>query len=180
MPLSSEPEVQVDFSRPGFRFLYEKDGFTFTVEPSKLVVETDQQALHCGVVLSAILRKLPQTPLIAVGNNYIFEANQNADKLFPWLSNIPHHLEGKEAFKVGASVNLHNSDGRLLLLQVFSSSDKTDATVNYERRDSRAEALAKAADAFADDMQASCQLLNKLFNVTCTLGPTYEPHNPTN
>lgn len=71
----AEVGIQTNLTEPGFRFLLPKHKTTWTVAPDRIVIESDDPTVDCGRLVAAVLRKLPETPLRAIGNNAVYEAD---------------------------------------------------------------------------------------------------------
>lgn len=67
--------IWTKFDEPGFRFQPEGLPSRWYVTPSRIDVETDRQDEDCGKKVADVLAKLPWTPLTAIGNNTVYEAD---------------------------------------------------------------------------------------------------------
>lgn len=71
-----EVGIQTNLTEPGFRFLFPQHKTTWTVAPDRIVIESDDPTIDCGALVAAVLRKLPETPFRAIGNNTVYEADR--------------------------------------------------------------------------------------------------------
>jgi hypothetical protein len=62
------------FDEPGFRFSSPKLASRWFVSPNRVVVETENPNEDCGKHLAKVLKRLPWTPLAAIGNNASYKA----------------------------------------------------------------------------------------------------------
>lgn len=77
--IENEVEVAIQFNleQAGFSYHIPKHKVTWNVAPDKIVVESEDPDVDCGDFLSKVLDKLPETPLFAIGNNVIYEAEKD-------------------------------------------------------------------------------------------------------
>lgn len=66
--------VEANFSEPGFRFTAPSGKTKWTVNPTRIAIETTDPAEDCGATLAKILQFLPHTPIKAIGNNCAYVA----------------------------------------------------------------------------------------------------------
>ncbi len=74
-PKATTFAIYAKFDEPGSRFApQEAPTHKWTVSPNRIDIETEAEHEDCGEKIATVLAKLPETPLKAIGNNYIYEA----------------------------------------------------------------------------------------------------------
>jgi hypothetical protein len=66
--------IWTKFDEPGFRFQPQDLPNRWYVTPNRIEIETDSPAENCGQKMATVLASLPWTPLLAIGNNTVYEA----------------------------------------------------------------------------------------------------------
>lgn len=74
-PEKSEVSFDADFSQPGFKLASDQFGSEWIVRPDRLLLQPRTSENNSGRTLAAVIRKLPFTPLRAVGSNVSFESD---------------------------------------------------------------------------------------------------------
>src|SRR5262245_44993370 len=69
LPRELEVVIESKMDEPGFRFYSNQLKVRWMVTPTRIVIETEDHTEDCGQVMAELLRCLPETPLVAVGNN---------------------------------------------------------------------------------------------------------------
>ncbi len=153
------PSVQVDFSRPGFRIIDAETHITWKIEPFRLVAETDKGDVDCGTRLAHVLRGLPETPVSAIGANFVFKISDKTG-IPPVLDSFPS-VPGYDTKSQSAIVQVAGDHGRQIALQFGQKEGVYESSGNVETRGSEATELAEAAVRFEDDRNLVRDLLNK-------------------
>jgi|GEM_PF-5589349 len=101
----AEYNIQINFATPGFRLTPKKgDGVTWTVQPDRLLVESDKcDGLEWNAV-QTVIKQLPWTPLNAIGANFHYKVMAAANEGTATDESMP-----RKAFPCGYNVKL---DGR--------------------------------------------------------------------
>ncbi len=82
IPRGMEVIIESKMDEPGFRFYSAELKHRWIVTPTRIAIETDDAAENCGELVAKLLRCLPETPLVAVGNNVHYQAaGADADSL---------------------------------------------------------------------------------------------------
>ncbi len=89
---AGEMAIHAKFDEPGLMFSSPKMSTKWIVQPNKIAIETDNPAENCGELMARILAELRWTPLIAMGNNALYEADLEELKSLPDFSNYPPAL----------------------------------------------------------------------------------------
>lgn len=85
------------FDEPGSRFESPQQNSRWTVTPNRISVETEKPDEDCGAMVAEVLAKLPWTPVMALGNNSIYEAPLEELHQLQYLSSLnPEVPEGFE------------------------------------------------------------------------------------
>jgi hypothetical protein len=99
-PQGTKVAIWSKFDEPGFRYQPENLPMRWSVTPGRIEVESDSLTEDCGSRVAEVLSKLPWTPLIAIGNNAVYEATLSELEEIPGLSQFnPAMPEGYELFQ---------------------------------------------------------------------------------
>ena len=143
--------MEFALSRPGFRVGLDKDATKLIVDPQRIEIVTKSPSFDCGSPISKILRRLAETPLVAVGANVTFKAN--LDETHPLLSNLPTRLAGIGCKRHAASVSLEASEEESLGVSLEQTARLIRASGNHETRSEDSAVLASAAEKFISSTQ---------------------------
>ena len=205
-------KLLVDLGRPGLRLKAPDWSPDWTVRPDRLILAdptpggggttpatpTDDDAPHdrspgvvpdCGTVMAGVLRKLPETPVTAVGNTFRF-AGPLADAdpatnphlpagVFPGTPPTP---DGSEPSSSGFGFEF-DRDGATVTASftrradVDDPADALEVTVNYHRPAApdaapTAARFIAAAEHFTPDRAAATALLEELFHLSVSAPPS--------
>jgi hypothetical protein len=160
--------IESKLDEPGFRFWSPKLPVRWLVTPNRIEVETQRADADCGKAVAGIVEHLPWTPLIALGNNAIYQAPFDDLEAIP----IPASLwrEGPEGFKT-VQKTLHYGMGRddtTFHIQLAISEKNLELSVNAhtELKELKPEDAAKVAGRFFEDRQTGERLIKHLFQVS--------------
>lgn len=91
LPSDLEVVIESKLDEPGFRFTSETLRVRWLVTPTRIIIETEEPTEDCGQIMAQLLHWLPETPLVAVGNNaYYFATCEETDGM-PALPDYPVH-----------------------------------------------------------------------------------------
>jgi hypothetical protein len=74
IPKHTLVEIYSKLDMPGFRFSSPQMPARWTVTPTRIEIETDRMDEDCGSAMAQVLKELPWTPLLAIGNNAFYHA----------------------------------------------------------------------------------------------------------
>lgn len=171
--IASDQELDIEFNlaQPGIRYRARGDGTVWTVSPQRVAVESTQPDVDCGAKIARILEALPETPLIAIGNNASYMADagevaQLADEVrtFP-LKQSPG--AGETVDQRTFHVAVKRQEFGTTNLQLAVSADKCvlscNAHLRLEGREDANAAAIQAAQRFFDDRVHSESLMAHFF-----------------
>jgi hypothetical protein len=78
-PAGAEIKIHADLSKPGFQLSSPNLNCIWTVRPDRIALESAEHQKSCGEVMAEILRRLPETPLTAIGHNFEAAAEVEPD-----------------------------------------------------------------------------------------------------
>ena len=110
LPSNLEVVIESKMDEPGFRFSSDMLKVRWLITPTRIVIETEDPNQDCGQVMAQLLRWLPETPLVAIGNNTYYVALQaeRADLPTPPEYPVPQPLADyslrQRSFHVGVAV----------------------------------------------------------------------------
>jgi hypothetical protein len=179
MEKGTKVRIQTDFSRPGFRFEEEGRAVQWQVLPDRIIVESTDPEIDCGVRLGEVLDKLPWTPLIAIGTNCEFSGGLDEISRLPDACKLPNCTapEGYEVKQRTVHVASHR-ENRVISSQLSRVDDtlvELNLNVHTEFKEAkmRPETISQAQEAcrqfFAHRDEAAI-LTQHLFNVEIDLG----------
>ncbi len=100
--------IEVPVENPSFPIRFSFDGIKLSVNPTQLVlaVERPEDGLlkTCGEVAVKILQELPHTPLLGVGLNYHFVADQSDDSVLKVFNLSDNNTLSDAGFKIKSTV----------------------------------------------------------------------------
>lgn len=157
--------IGTKLDEPGFRFSSLKLPHRWYVTPNRIEVETEDPEADCGGAVGAVLEKLPWTPLSALGNNAIYEANTGELEELPDLGRFsPHAPEGYELaqrtfhFGVKREDHLYN-----LQLSVYEETIELSTNAHTDLSGKESEDAQQAARRFLADRQEAEKLIKEIF-----------------
>lgn len=169
----TEVSIETNFERPGFRFRFVPPQGVWTVAPNRIMVETDAADLDCGSKVAKVLRALPETPLVALGSNFHYEASSDelgslpdAIRDFPRGNGPGGERLSRLAFHYTVEPAAHEIANLYLIIQ----ENQLELACNMHRKlESREKANRKAvesAEQFSQDQAVLEQLAQHYFGVT--------------
>ena len=174
-----EVGFETNLTRPGFRFRFPKSEATWSVAPDRLVIETEEPGCDCGARIAHVLRILPETPLVAIGNNVHYQADlseretlSEAIRTFPQTeSPTPGQPVVQRTFHVG----IKRSEYETVNLQIAIKEDSLELTCNVHRelgnRKDFNEAAIAAAERFFEDRAESKSLAQHFLGTAIDYAP---------
>lgn len=127
-PKDSKVAIWTKFDEPGCRFESPQQNSRWIVTPTKISVETEKSDEDCGAKVAEVLAKLPWTPVIALGNNAIYEAPVEEAERFSDLRNpaLPDGFElSQRTFHLGIG-----HGGQQYNLQLSITKEPLELSVN--------------------------------------------------
>ena len=164
--ISGEPaNTEFALSRPGIRFQLRKDGPQLTVEPHRIVISTHEPTVDCGKVLGIILRRLPETPLVAVGTNVVYSTTVDENEVFEPLRTLPQTVGEVPCSGRSVALNFAPMSDRTMSISLHQSDRLAKASGNDERRSDDVNALIDAAETFQDAIERLTDLLRSAWTI---------------
>jgi hypothetical protein len=174
--------IESKLDEPGFRFSSPKLPVRWYVTPSRIQVETHSADADCGEPVASVFKWLPETPLVALGNNAIYQATLDDLQAIPCISSF--WREGPEGFK-SVQRTLHyglQRDETVFNVQLAITEKNLEVSVNAhtELRERATEDVQKAARRFFEDRQTGERLIEHLLQVRVTyVEPDIRPAEET-
>lgn len=105
LPVGVEITLESKLDESGFRFHSPELKVCWLVTPTHIVIETDDQGVDCGALMARLLTFLPETPLVGVGNNALFETQSEAGTVgslpdYPVIETMSGDILRQQAFLV--------------------------------------------------------------------------------
>lgn len=171
--VQEEPEaVEVALHRPGCRIRLEDPNCVLTIEPSRIEVSTTTVECDCGALLARILRKLPETPLVAVGTNVTYSCTFEEGGVPEAISRLPSEVRGTRPSRSFAGLRFEAGENRSKSIGLEQAGRAVKATGNSEYRvanvDSRrsnVDLLVSAAEGFLPAIEDLARLIAEAWNV---------------
>jgi len=166
-----EVAIQFNLAQPGFRFVPAKHNVAWTVAPERVVIESEAPEMDCGARVAAVLRKLPETPLFAIGNNVVYRAgldeiallSQPIRDFLQTSSPAPDQTFAQRSLHVAVKQGEH----QITNLQVSVKEDGIELLCNVHTelrdRDDANQAAVDAAERFFRDRTAVKPLIQHFF-----------------
>jgi hypothetical protein len=111
--------IETTLDEPGLRISANGYPFRWVVTPSKIAIETKDEAADCGKVMASLLRYLPETPLTAVANHTVYSS--------PTDKTVPQ----PPAFPCVAPMEGYDVTESAYLIAVRSPSDSYNLLIQY-------------------------------------------------
>ena len=174
-----EVGIETNLAQPGFRFQFPRHKAVWSVAPNRVAIETQDFRTDCGAVVAKVLRALPETPLFALGNNAIYQAEMSerhalapAIRDFPWPES-PN--EGETVGQTTLHAGLKRAEHEVTNLQIAFREDTIELACNVhtklaDRADANPAAIA-AAERFFEDRSYSKTLAQHFFGTSINHGP---------
>lgn len=175
-----EVGIEANLAQPGFRFQFPKYKATWSVAPTRVVIETQDPQTDCGTFIAKVLSTLPHTPLFALGNNAVYEAGlSERDALAPAIRDFPWPESPNEGETVAQNtfhVGVKRAEREATNLQLAIQEDKIELSCNVhtkleDQADAAAAAIA-AAKRFFEDRTYSKTLAQHFFGTLLNDGST--------
>jgi hypothetical protein len=172
IPSGIDVAIRSKLDEPGFQFLSSKLPFRWFVSPSRIEVETKSPTEDCGTKVAAVLRALPWTPLVALGNNSVYTAPLSEIGTLPEemcrIPDVPGGYElAQRSFHFGLS-----QEKRVVNLQLSITSEDLELSINVQtelRGRENADAQ-EAARRFLQDRQDGETLARHFFKANIEYG----------
>ncbi len=163
--LEGDPDnLEFALSRPGFRIsLGGESENKLVVDPQRIEIISNSPEFDCGELISKILRRLAETPLMAVGANVAFKAN--FDEIHPSLVALPSKVDGLKSKRRSASVSLDSPENTSIAVSIEQSERLVNVSGNHETRSSESEVLANASDKFISSVTHLKSLIEKTWGI---------------
>ena len=81
--------IEVNLAEPGFRIRCPGDEMIWSVQPTRITLETKRASTDCGESMALVLKNLPHTPVQAIGCNARYEAPLDADEADRFFAGLP-------------------------------------------------------------------------------------------
>lgn len=175
----TEVGIETNFSQPGFRFRFPENKATWSIAPNRLAIESQDPGFDCGRVIADILAVLPETPLVASGNNVHYQASTSElDNLSDAIRGFPRvesprseQRVEQRTFHTGVKRNEHQT----INLQISLESDSVKLACNVHtelsNREDFNEAAKLAAGQFFEDRAEVKTLAQHFFGTSIAHGP---------
>jgi hypothetical protein len=165
LPKDVQVAIQSRLDEPGFRFSSLKLHWRWVVTPNLIQIETDRPEVDCGEVLARVFDKLPWTPLIALGNNAVYQAPLRDIESIPLALSLRRETpEGFPCVQRTLHYGLKHED-TLFNVQLAATEDELELVVNAhtELLGHESEDAQKAARRFFEDRHTGERLTKDLF-----------------
>jgi len=165
VPKGTPVVIHTNLDGPGFRFTSPKLPFSWSISPSHIEVDTESSEENCGEKVAAVLKALPHTPLVALGNNTVYSAPLSE------TAQLPDQFRGLPETPTGYAF-AHRSfhfgllrDARVTNLMLSITAEEVELSINVqtELRDHDTDAVQAAALRFSQDRQEAEVLVRQLF-----------------
>ncbi len=174
IPRGTEVAISSKIDAPGFRFSSPKLPARWIVTPNLIQVETDQPDIDCGEAVAKVIEKLPWTPLIAIGNNSIYEAP--LEELVGTRIPLPATQVAPEGFEfTQRTIHYGLKHGSTVFnIQLAITEDEVALTLNAhtELGVRKSEEAKHAAQQFFHDRQTAEGLVSHFFQSSLTYADT--------
>lgn len=172
-PDGVEMHVHNDLSRAGLRLFSPNLTLSWTIRPDKIILESDSPNDNCGEIMERMFETLPWTPLLALGNNFYFEAppeeieNIRRPLDFPAAASLDDYQFSYRGWYLGLE-----KDGTKCGMQLTVKPDSLLLAANFHREleDQPNERAREAARSFENDRRESIRLFEELLGVSIEHG----------
>jgi hypothetical protein len=165
--------IQFNLEQAGLRYHIPEHKMTWNVAPDRIVVESENPKVDCGIFLSKVLDKLPETPLFAIGNNITYEADK--DELQMLSQPICEFIRATSAVGIetlkqqSCHVALERREHETINLQISIKNDAIILTCNVHTqlrdRENACAAAMEAAKHFIEDRNSVKSLVHHYFGM---------------
>lgn len=162
----SEVRIESQLTQPGFRLRSSGLDTVWIVDPNRIILQSDNWDVNCGVTADRLIESLPWTPLTALGCNFMFRGN--ADAIRDWDQKTefpPQNFDGATVKQRSWHMAVQRDD-QVFNLQMSEVDEGVEirANVHTELRNNDVEFARNAARGFADLRAASVDYIQQLFN----------------
>lgn len=171
--------IETNLTQPGFRFRLPKGQTTLHVSPTRLVVESADSAFDCGQIVAKVLKALPETPLFALGNNAVFQAEPSElEQLAAPVRSLPRFESPSSELAVEQRtfhLGVRRQDQGTINLQLSLKDDLIELSCNVhsnlENHERPSEPAILAASRFFLDRMESQSLVQTFFGALIPNAP---------
>jgi hypothetical protein len=176
LPRDTQVVIASKLDEPGFRFHSPKLPSRWSVSPGRIEVDTEKPDENCGEKVAQVLKELPWTPLIALGNNTVYFAPigelQSLPDEFRKRPEVPEgYTLAQRSFHFGAA---HGMPVFNLQLSITDEEIELSINVHSDFRNLESEvardAVQSAARRFFQDREDGETLITQLFRVSIQHG----------
>jgi hypothetical protein len=130
LPKGLEVVIESKMDEPGFRFTSAQLKVRWFITPTRIAIETDDPAEDCGDLMARLLRWLPETPVVAIGNNANYEAKPAAGMVrglpdYPISQTLPGDRLSQRSFHVAVQ-----RDKCVFNLQLSLTAERIELLIN--------------------------------------------------
>jgi len=170
----TELAIETNLSQPGFRFQFPNSRSTWSIAPVRIGVESQDPDMDCGRVVASILRALPETPLLALGNNVVYQADLGElATLSAAIRDFPRNQradEGEMVVQRTFHAGVKHGENATFNLQLSLTADSVELVCNVHTAleslaDANAAAVA-AAEQFIENRRRSRTLAQHFFGAS--------------
>jgi hypothetical protein len=169
-----EVAIKTNLSQPGFRLSVAKSNVEWIVAPDKLAVESDDPKADCGAYIAKVLKALPETPLLAIGNNTEYKAEHSeveslsdAIRGFPNIqSPIDGQTIGQRTFHIGVKRDEHEAANLQIAITEESVVLLTNVHAELRGREDYNDAAIRVAQRFFADRKYAKVLAQHFFGAS--------------
>ncbi len=167
-------EIEVPVDNPGLPIRLTFDGIHLSVTSNKLVLTVDRPddtlLERCREVAIKALKELPHTPLMAVGVNYVFIAEQPDEPLLRVFCLSDNNSLSDADVKIRSTL-IHRSlliqDQTINLSLTLADDNKVHVAFNFHKDTPSTEQAVAFLTAHSTDLkEKTFELLNKIYNST--------------
>ena len=157
----TEVLIETNFTQPGFRFSFPQKKGSWLISPSRIAVESADALADCGSFVAKVLAALPETPLLAIGNNLNFTAPAaELSELAVEVREFPQRKvpnEGETIQQRTFHVGVRRDEHRVANLQLAVTSEQLELSCNchtkLENRNDANRAAVATAEEFLNDLK---------------------------
>ncbi len=157
--------LEFALSRPGFRVRLKAEESLLTIEPNKIEVSTLKRDTDCGKILARILKKLPETPMLAAGVNVAFSRTLRNGESVRQLTGLPEQVAGEEVERQSIGLRFAITEARSQSITLEKADRLIKMTGNAEQRGNEARDLADFIEQFMSHVESLQNLIKNAWTV---------------